>query len=160
MSKSSSGKGTLKPPFLLINYLAIRKVRTLKYRTNHTQSVRHQIKPRNPMEIQELYSKQQVFFNSNETKNISFRIEQLKKFRKILEENESELYAAIFEDFGKSEFETFESELSLLYHEINIFVKNIKRWSRRKKVSTGLINFPAKSYILPEPLGVTLVIGA
>ena len=112
------------------------------------------------MKIQELYSTQQVFFNSNETKNISFRIEQLKKFRKILEENESELYAAIFEDFGKSEFETFESELSLLYHEINIFVKNIQRWSRRKKVSTGLINFPAKSYIIPEPLGVTLVIGA
>jgi aldehyde dehydrogenase (NAD+) len=48
------------------------------------------------MKIQELYSSQQVFFNSNETKNISFRIEQLKKFRKILEENESELYAAIF----------------------------------------------------------------
>ena len=112
------------------------------------------------MKIQELYSTQQVFFNSNETKNISFRIEQLKKFRKILEENESELYAAIFEDFGKSEFETFESELTLLYHEINIFVKNIQRWSRRKKVSTGLINFPAKSYIIPEPLGVTLVIGA
>ena len=112
------------------------------------------------MEIQELYSKQQEFFNSNETKNISFRIEQLKKFRRILEENESELYTAIFEDFGKSKFETLESELSLLYHEINIFVKNIKRWSRRKNVSTGLINFPAKSYIIPEPLGVTLVIGA
>jgi aldehyde dehydrogenase (NAD+) len=112
------------------------------------------------MEIQELYSKQQEFFNSNETKNISFRIEQLKKFRRILEQNESELYTAIFEDFGKSKFETLESELSLLYHEINIFVKNIKRWSRRKNVSTGLINFPAKSYIIPEPLGVTLVIGA
>ena len=64
------------------------------------------------MKIQELYSKQQEFFNSNKTKNTSFRIEQLKKFRKILEENESELYTAIFEDFGKSEFETFKDKKS------------------------------------------------
>ena len=108
----------------------------------------------------ELYTKQQVFFNSNKTKNISFRISQLKKLKKIIKENESELYKAIFDDFGKSEFETYASELSLIYHEINIFIKNTKSWSKPKKVATGLANFPAKSYIIPEPLGVTLVIGA
>ena len=63
------------------------------------------------MKIQEIYTKQQDLFNSNITKDVSFRIEQLKKFRKILEENESELYTAIFEDFGKSEFETFVTKL-------------------------------------------------
>ncbi|HZJ74444.1 MAG TPA: aldehyde dehydrogenase [Perlabentimonas sp.] len=112
------------------------------------------------MKIQELHTKQQQFFSSNATKSVSFRIEQLKKFKRIVQENESDLYSAILDDFGKSEFETYASELSLLYHEINIFIKNIRRWSRRKKVSTGLANFPARSYIIPEPLGVTLVIGA
>lgn len=112
------------------------------------------------MEIKELHSKQQAFFNSNKTKDVSFRIGQLKKFRKLIKENEGELYKAIFEDFGKSEFETYASELSLINHEINIFIKNIKSWSKPKRVSTGLANFPAKSYIIPEPLGVTLVIGA
>ena len=108
----------------------------------------------------ELFTKQQAFFNSNKTKNISFRINQLKKLKKIIKENESELYKAIFDDFGKSEFETYASELSLIYHEINIFIKNTKSWSKPKKVATGWANFPAKSYIIPEPLGVTLVIGA
>ncbi len=112
------------------------------------------------MKIQEIYTKQQDFFNSNKTKNVSFRIEQLKKFKKILKENENLLYKAIYEDFRKSEFETYASELSLLYHEINNFIKNIKKWSKRKKVSAGFINFPAKSYIISEPLGTTLVIGA
>jgi aldehyde dehydrogenase (NAD+) len=112
------------------------------------------------MEIKGLYNKQQDFFNSNKTKNVSFRIEQLQKFKQLFKENENVLYKAIYEDFGKSEFETYASELSLLYHEINIFIKNIKRWSKRKRVATGLANFPAKSYIIPEPLGVTLVIGA
>ncbi|EPR67945.1 Aldehyde dehydrogenase [Cyclobacterium qasimii M12-11B] len=36
----------------------------------------------------------------------------------------------------------------------------MKKWSKRKKVSTGIANFPAKSYIIPEPMGVTLIIGA
>jgi len=112
------------------------------------------------MKIQEIYTKQQDLFNSNITKDVSFRIEQLKKVKKVLKENEDLLYKAIYEDFGKSEFETYVSELSLIYHEINNFVKNIKKWSKRKKVATGFANFPAKSYIIPEPLGTTLVIGA
>jgi aldehyde dehydrogenase (NAD+) len=112
------------------------------------------------MEIQKVYSQQQDFFNTNETKGVHFRIEQLKKLRKILKENEALLYSAIFEDFGKSEFETYATELSLVYHELGLFIKKINKWSKRKRVATGLSNFPAKSYIIPEPLGITLVIGA
>jgi aldehyde dehydrogenase (NAD+) len=112
------------------------------------------------MRISEIYSKQQDFFNSDQTKNVRFRIEQLKKFRDILKANEDLLYKAIYDDFRKPEFETYVTELSLLYHEINLFIKNIKKWSKRKRVSTGLANFPASSYIIPEPLGITLIIGA
>jgi aldehyde dehydrogenase (NAD+) len=112
------------------------------------------------MEIKNTIAGQQEFFNSNQTKDVRFRIGQLKKFKKILKENEEVLYKAIYEDFGKSKFETYVSELSLLYHEINHVVKNSKKWSQRKKVATGFANFPAKSYLIPEPLGMTLVIGA
>ncbi len=112
------------------------------------------------MEIQQIYLDQQRLFNSNKTKDISFRIEQLQKVKHVLKENEDLLCEAICEDFGKSEFETYISELSLLYHEINTFIKNIKHWSKRKRVSTGLVNFPGKSYIISEPLGNTLIIGA
>jgi len=104
------------------------------------------------MRISEIYSKQQEFFNSDKTKNVRFRIEQINKFRNILKENEDLLFKAIYDDFSKPEFETYITELSLLYHEINLFIKNIKKWSKRKRVSTGLANFPATSYIIPEPL--------
>ena len=112
------------------------------------------------MEIKQIHQKQQAFFRTNTTKNIDFRIEQLKKVKQLIKDHEPAIYEAIYEDFGKSEFETYASELSLVYHEINIFIRSIKKWSRRRKVRTGLANFPAKSYIIPEPLGVTLVIGA
>lgn len=112
------------------------------------------------MEIRNIVAQQQAFFNSNKTKDVQFRIEQLKKIKQVLKENEPVLYKAIYDDFGKSEFETYVSELALVYHEINNLIKNCRKWSKRKRVSTGFANFPAKSYIIPEPLGVTLVIGA
>ena len=70
------------------------------------------------MEIKDLILNQKAFFATNESKNISFRIEQLKKLQSLLKKNEKQLYDAIQKDFGKSEFETYLSELSLIYHEL------------------------------------------
>ena len=112
------------------------------------------------MSIQNIFEKQHLFFLTNQTKDTDFRIAQLRQLIKILKVHEQEMYDAIYKDFGKSEFETYATELSIIYSEINHFVKHIKRWSKRQRVSTGLVHFPAKSYIIPEPLGNTLVIGA
>jgi len=112
------------------------------------------------MNASDIVAQQRAFFQSNQTKDIGFRIDQLKKIRVLLKANEQKLYEAIDEDFGKSEFETYASELAIIYHEINIAIKHIKKWSMIKRVRTGLVNFPAKSYIIPEPLGTTLIIGA
>ncbi|KAB1069102.1 aldehyde dehydrogenase [Tamlana haliotis] len=112
------------------------------------------------MDLGNLLKQQRDYFNSDETKAVSFRIEQLKRFKHVLKENEDLFYKAIYEDFGKSEFETYVTELSLVYHEISSYIKNTPKWSKQKRVSTSLVNFPAKSYIIPEPLGNTLVIGA
>ena len=109
---------------------------------------------------QAIFEKQQTFFNTNQTKNVDFRVQQLKKLRGLLKKNEDILYKAIDADFNKSAFETYATELSLIYHEIDIFIHKIKHWSRPQKVSSGLANFPSKSYIIPEPLGTVLVIGA
>ena len=112
------------------------------------------------MDIIQTHREQAKLFNSNKTKDVAFRIEQLKKLRDAIKENESLLYNAINEDFGKSKFETYVAELSFVYNEIDLFIRNLKKWSKRKRVKTGLANFPARSYIIPEPLGTTLIIGA
>ncbi len=112
------------------------------------------------MKASEIIKLQKEFFLSHQTKSIRFRKEQLKKFKKVLKENESFLYEAIDKDFGKSVYETYETELSIIYHEINLAIKKVKKWSRAKRVSTNLANLPGKSRIIPEPYGNTLVIGA
>ena len=108
----------------------------------------------------QIVENQRVFFNSQETKSRSFRITQLKKLKKALQDNEEKLYASISKDFSKSNFETYISELMFVYRTIDEAIHRLPNWSRTKRVSTNMLNFPAKSYIIPEPLGVCLVIGA
>ncbi|MEZ4779509.1 MAG: aldehyde dehydrogenase [Flavobacteriaceae bacterium] len=110
--------------------------------------------------MSEIIVKQRTYFNTHKTKEYSFRIQQLKKLENTIEQNETLLCEAIYKDFKKSSFETRATEFELIYKEIRLALKQLKHWSSPKRVSTNLINFPAKSYIVPQPLGVCLVIGA
>ena len=112
------------------------------------------------MEISKIINSQKHFFNTNKTKDVRFRIETLKKLKTILKENEKDLYNSIYSDFKKSEFETYMSELSLIYNELNDAIRNLKKWSKQKRVRTNFVNLPSKSYIIAEPLGTVLVISA
>lgn len=110
--------------------------------------------------MEKLINSQREFFFSKATLDLNFRIEQLRKLEGILKKNETELDRAIYADFGKSSFENYETELGLIYHDIDSACRNLKRWAKVKKVYTNVANLPGRSYIIPEPLGVSLVIGA
>lgn len=112
------------------------------------------------MTPENLLAAQREFFLSGQTKPLKFRLKQLKKFRKALRENEQYFYEEIYKDFSKSKFETYATELSIVYSELNLAIKNLKKWMKPKKKRTNFANFPGKSCVLPEPLGCTLVIGA
>ena len=103
---------------------------------------------------------QRDYFNSGNTSSIKFRIDKLKELRQLLVSNEKKLYDAIYKDFKKSEFDTYTTELGMVYQHIDEACKKLNKWSNSQRVNTNLLNFPANSYIIPEPLGVCLVIGA
>lgn len=110
--------------------------------------------------MKEIITSQKTFFNNGNTKPIAFRKEQLKKLKTLLQKNEKALDDAIYKDFKKSPFDNYTNELSLLYHDIDEAIHHLDYWAKTKKVSTNIVNFPSKSYIVPEPLGITLIIGA
>lgn len=112
------------------------------------------------MNYSDIISKQRDYFNSNQTKNINFRIDQLKKLKELIKQQEANFYKAIHQDFGKSEFETYTAELSFIYDEINTSIKKLPKWAKRKRNKTNMVNLPARSYTIAEPLGVCLVMGA
>ncbi|MBK9984287.1 MAG: aldehyde dehydrogenase [Saprospiraceae bacterium] len=112
------------------------------------------------MHYDETIKLQRHFFYTNETRSIDFRIDQLKKLKSILHLCETFLYEAIYTDFKKSEFDTYSTELSFIYREIDEAIHHLPEWSGHQRAKTNIINLPGRSYIIPEPLGVCLIIGA
>ncbi|MDO5606895.1 MAG: aldehyde dehydrogenase [Capnocytophaga sp.] len=112
------------------------------------------------MDYTALVLSQRHFFLSGKTLSIDFRKEQLRKLKEAVSSNEKRLYDAVYKDFGKSKFDTYATELSLIYSEINYYLKKIKSLSRPRRVPTNLTNLPGMSRIHHEPYGCCLVIGA
>ena len=110
--------------------------------------------------MKELVAQQRQFFNSHTTKDISFRIKQLTSLEDVLNDNIELLDRAIYNDFKKSSFENYMTEIGIVLYDIKQAKKKLTRWSSKQRVKTNLGNFPAKSYIIPEPLGVTLIISS
>ena len=65
------------------------------------------------MDYFSIFNNQRDFYKSHQTKDISFRKENLIKLQKILKSNEERLYQAIYKDFRKSKFDTYANELSI-----------------------------------------------
>ncbi len=112
------------------------------------------------MEIESILLKQRDFFTTQQTKSLGFRKMYLEKLKSLIISNENILCEAINQDFGKSKFDTFTTELSFILNDINYYIKNLKSLSKPKKVSTNLVNQLGNSKIYADPLGCVLVIGA
>lgn len=110
-------------------------------------------------EIELIFSEQKKFFELGKSKNIDFRINELKKLKKIIQKNEEEILQALKKDLGKSNFEAYATEVGIIYDEINLHIKNIRKWAKREKRSSPIVHYPSKSYVYKEPYGVTLIIG-
>lgn len=99
-----------------------------------------------------------AFFNTGATKNVKFRIAQLKRFKATIVANKKLIEQALWQDLHKSPEEAYLTEIALVLGEIDYHIKHLKRWSRPKRVSTPLFMLPSSSHIVYEPLGVALII--
>ena len=65
------------------------------------------------------------FFFRGQTKEREFRLEQLSKLGEALRTFETEIFAALKSDLGKSSFESFVAEVAFLHEEIKVCRKNL-----------------------------------
>ena len=65
------------------------------------------------MNIPALLQQQRQFFRSQQTKDVSYRIEILKKLKEEIIAREQDVYDALKKDFKKPVFESFMSEYGL-----------------------------------------------
>ena len=107
--------------------------------------------------IDALVGRQRAFFLSGATLDVAFRLERLAALRETLRAHEREIFTALDADLRKSTFETYTSEIGVLYDEIKFTRKHLRRWMRPRRVSTPIIHVPASSRIIYRPYGVSAI---
>lgn len=101
---------------------------------------------------------QRAFFSTNQTKDIGFRLKQLRKLKGAILQNQKKIEDALWEDLHKSPEESYLTEISLVIGEIDKHIKHVKKWAKEKKVSTPLFLLPSSSKIIYEPMGIALIV--
>lgn len=99
-------------------------------------------------------------FNRGATKPLKFRIEQLRAMDRMLAENEIRIAEALQEDMNKPRFESVIMEIEGTRNEIRSTLLNIRRWVKPVTTEKTLMTLFDKTYVLPQPYGVVLILGA
>ncbi len=110
------------------------------------------------MMIDDITANLKEFFYTNRTKDVNFRIKQLKLLKENIKHYEPEIVQALRDDLRKSDFEIYTTEIGFILKEIDYAIKHLKKWTKTERVSTPVYLKPSNGYILKEPYGVILII--
>ena len=108
-------------------------------------------------EISKIIESHNDFFKSNKTLDVKFRLKYLKSLHTAIKNNLSELHEGLKLDLGKSENESYMCETGLVLSELSHLIKNLRKYTRPQTVKTPIAQFPSKSYRIPCPYGVVLI---
>lgn len=108
--------------------------------------------------IIEKIAKHRVFFSTQKTKSVDFRIVQLRKLKKAILQSRDKIEAALWTDLHKSPEEAYLTEISIVLNEIDYHIKKVKQWAAPKRVATPLHLLPSSSKLIFEPLGTALIL--
>ena len=99
-----------------------------------------------------------AYFLSGATQSYDFRLNQLKRLKKVVLESEKELYQALYADLKKTDEDAWATEIGFFLSELNDTIEHLKSWMQPNTVATNLVNQPSTSYTIQEPLGVVCII--
>ncbi|WP_404399867.1 aldehyde dehydrogenase family protein [Idiomarina seosinensis] len=99
-------------------------------------------------------------YNTGLTRPVSWRKKQLEQLERFLQQHQQSLLSALQSDLGKHPSEARLTELQFLSNDISHTLKKLPHWQKPRRVSNPLLVFPARSQLVPEPLGTVLILGA
>lgn len=107
--------------------------------------------------IESLVKSQRAFFLTNATKDLDFRIGNLKKLKTAILRYENKIAEALWTDLHKSYEEAYLTEISLVLNEIDNHLRHLRHWAKPQRVSTPVVLIPSRSRIIYEPYGNSLI---
>ncbi len=108
--------------------------------------------------ITELVARQRAYFASGATKPLGIRIAALEKLQAAIRKNEGALSAALKENLNKAPMEAYMTEIGIVLEELRFTLRHLPKWAKTKKAPTPLAQFHAKSFVMPEPYGLALIL--
>lgn len=113
----------------------------------------------NQSDLQTIMTKQRKFFNSNQTKSISFRKEQLEQLLINVRKHEEDFYWAFEKDLKKPKAEVYATEFGLVLSAIKDMLKNIDKWTNLVNKPRAISSLLNKNTVFLEPYGTVYIIG-
>lgn len=107
--------------------------------------------------MDEILQSQREYFATGETLPLSFRKQQLRTLKTAIQKYEPQLLEALSLDLNKCSFEGYETEIGIVYTEINEMEKKLDAWAKPQRVHAPLMQFPSRCYTVWEPLGCALI---
>jgi aldehyde dehydrogenase (NAD+) len=108
--------------------------------------------------FQNILAGQRQFFNSGRTKDLDFRLENIRRLKKAIIQNEAAILAALRNDLYKPAYEGYLTEIGLVLTEIRFVSRHLRSWVKPRKVRTPYFLWFGSSAIHPEPYGISLII--
>lgn len=108
-------------------------------------------------QTEEILKQQRAYFAEGHTRTVRSRIAALNRLEKGILQYEEDLCQALQKDLGKSSMESYMSEIGMTLSELRFVRRHVRSWSRERRVSTPLAQFPSKSVRMQEPYGVVLI---
>jgi len=103
------------------------------------------------------HQKTKQFFTAGKCEDVSYRRASLLRLKKVIKTKEDAICEAIYQDFKKPKFESLATETQFVLAEISHILTHLKQWSKPKKVSPGLSNFPSRDYVQYDSYGQVLI---
>lgn len=96
-------------------------------------------------------------FESGATRSLDARRRNVAAIGRMLEENRPLFEAALHADLRKSKREAGLTEIDTTLAEVKHTLRHLRRWMSSKPVATSMVFWPNTARVVPEPLGVVLV---
>ncbi len=106
----------------------------------------------------DIYQIKDLHDEFNDCLDVSYRLNALRKFKRVVIDNETSILEALSNDLNKSQKEAYLCEYNEVLDEINYQIKHLKQWTKTRRVPSSYQTFGTKSYLIKKPQGKVLII--